>query len=205
MQRNSYESSKWLPVRWAETWLGGVIISFFAVWLCSSRLHITWIIFKCMLFLKETITKQSLYNLTQRSIHIINKQTIKGECSFMRDTWVLEGRMHGSINCVTNPQLGPSPSGSLTRKMWCDGFCFRREPCYSAVPLFPPVGWDFHRIEALGTAALLHRRHCGFTLPVSETTQGSSKRGPQGGRGREAGLRGCRPSHLAACFLVRNR
>lgn len=95
---------------------------------------IALIIFKQMLFLKETITKESLYKLIRCGTYI-SKWTIKCDHDYMRELkWGLEGRKHGSIRRYCKPIRVPSPSGSLIREIWCDHFHFHWEPCFSTVP-----------------------------------------------------------------------
>lgn len=96
-----------------------------------------------MLFLKETITKQSLYNLTQRSIHIINKQTIKGECSFMRDrmgTRRKDARVH---KLRYKPSAGAQPQRVLNWKNVMRWFLFSPRAMLFRRPVVPTRGVGF--------------------------------------------------------------
>lgn len=157
-----------------------------------------------MLFLKETITKQSLYNLTQRSIHIIDKQTIKGECSFMRDrmgTRRKDARVH---KLRYKPSARAQPQRVLNWKNVMRWFLFSPRAMLFRRPVVPTRGVGFpqdrgswHGCPAASPSLWVHSARFRNNSGLFQT--------PQGGRGREAGLRGCRPSHLAACFLVRNR
>lgn len=108
-----------------------------------------------MLFLKETITKESLYKLIRCSTYI-SKWKIKCDHDYMREIqWGLEGRKHGPIKCYCKSTRVPGPSGSLIREIWCDHSHLHWEPGFSLCHFFL-IWWDFHRPKALGIAALLH-------------------------------------------------